>query len=375
MSLPAIIHCDEDAASLPLAGLSLLDRLVVSLHRAGVGSITLVRGQKPQTPKAGSVLLRRTAAMGIVFKEVDRLPECSGPALMLSSCLLAHASDLKRVLDQGGRLATGEGDPLPVALLSAVSSSWEDELNSMPLVKAGKPAIPVTDMDSARRAEKLLWRSLTSSSDGTVDRYFNRPVGRVFSKMLVHTPISPNQVSVVATILGLISAWLFSRGHGEQAFWGALLLQFSAVIDCVDGDLARVMYKESTLGKWLDIGGDQVVHLGLFAGIGLGLAEAGSSAPVLALAGSAVAGVVISFMVVVRGLTQPEDQRNTRLQKMIDATTNRDFSVLLIILVLVGRLEWFLWMTAIGVHVFWVLALGVQVMGRPSPGKAGDLSP
>jgi hypothetical protein len=57
------------------------------------------------------------------------------------------------------------------------------------------------------------------------------------------------------------------------------------------------------------------------------------------------------------------------LQKLIDATTNRDFSVLLILLALLARLEWFLWMTAIGVHVFWMAALAVQVAGHSAAGR------
>jgi hypothetical protein len=67
------------------------------------------------------------------------------------------------------------------------------------------------------------------------------------------------------------------------------------------------------------------------------------------------------------GRTQLESRRNARLQKLIDATTNRDFSVLLIILALLGKLPWFLWMTAIGVHVFWLAALGVQLMSEAEP--------
>jgi len=146
-----------------------------------------------------------------------------------------------------------------------------------------------------------------------------------------------------------------------------LVLQLSAIVDCVDGDLARVLFKESPLGKWLDIVGDQIVHIGVFVCIGVGLYRAGSTLPVLPLATSAAIGVVISFAVVMRGLMQQEAQRNSRLQRLIDATTNRDFSVLLIFLALVNKLAWFLWMAAIGVHVFWMLALGIQLVGQPAP--------
>ena len=140
----------------------------------------------------------------------------------------------------------------------------------------------------------------------------------------------------------------------------------SAIVDCVDGDLARVLFKESRMGKWLDIVGDQVVHFSVFVSIGVGLYRAPyrEPCPVLLLAASAAIGVVISFAVVVaHGLLQPEDQRSTRLQKLVDATTNRDFSVLLIFLAVVGKLAWFLWMSAIrGADVYWLLALSVQLV-------------
>jgi hypothetical protein len=98
--------------------------------------------------------------------------------------------------------------------------------------------------------------------------------------------------------------------------------------------------------------------------LGVGLWRAGTEAPVLALAASAGVGVVISFAVVLRGLLNPELQKNTALQKLIDATTNRDFSVLLLALACVDRLAWFLWLAAFGVHAFWMIALSLQIKGR-----------
>ena len=161
----------------------------------------------------------------------------------------------------------------------------------------------------------------------------------------------------------------FGLGTRAEAILGAALLQLSAIIDCVDGDVARVVFKESPLGKWLDIVGDQVVHIGVFVAIGIGLWRAGVEAPVLALAASAGVGVIISFAVVLRSLLNPELQKNTALQRLIDATTNRDFSVLLLALALVDRLVWFLWLAAFGVHVFWMVALSLQLRRTPDSVK------
>lgn len=366
MNLPAVIFCEENSASRRVAGLCVLDRLLVAAHRVGATNITVVSAQAlPQC--------KRASALGIAFQTVTQPPESTGPMLVLSTDALVQTADLKRVIEQRGRLAKPDGTLLPVGVLDSLSAApLDSQLARVPAVTVTGVAELVRDSASAANATRQLWASLTSSADGLVDKYFNRPVGRVlFSKLLIHTPISPNQVSVAATLIGLLSAACFAEGSAKAAIWAATLLQLSAIVDCVDGDLARVLFKESPLGKWLDIVGDQVVHIGVFVCIGIGLYRAGSTAPVLPLAASAAIGVVISFLIVMRGLMQPESQRNSRLQKLIDATTNRDFSVLLLILAFVGKLEWFLWLTAIGVHVFWVLALSLQ-FNRPTPADAKE---
>jgi 1L-myo-inositol 1-phosphate cytidylyltransferase / CDP-L-myo-inositol myo-inositolphosphotransferase len=197
-----------------------------------------------------------------------------------------------------------------------------------------------------------------------VNRYFNRPVGRILSKLLVHTAVTPNQVSVLSVIIGLISAALFAVGTAGTALAGALCLQLSAIVDCVDGDLARALFKQSRLGKWLDIGGDQVVHIAVFLGLGYGLSRSGSAAPVVGLGIAAAVGVGLSFAVILQTLRRPALRGQNRVQKLIDATTNRDFSVLLILFALGGVLEWFLWLAAIGSHVFWIVALTLQIQER-----------
>jgi phosphatidylglycerophosphate synthase len=288
--------------------------------------------------------------------------------LMLNaeSHVLVQAGDARRVMERQGRLGARDGTPLPFGVVTAAPGAWPPVLDHLPTVEAEGVAQAIMDRDDVVAGTGALWASLQSNADGLVDRWFNRPVGRWLSKLLVHTPVSPNKVSIAATLLGLLSAGLFAVGHSTAGLWGAIVLQFSAIVDCVDGDLARMLFKESRLGKWLDIIGDQVVHVALFVSIGVGLWRTGVDAPVLAMALSAGLGVILSFLVVLRGLRQRAGQ-NSRLQKLMDATTNRDFSVLLLILAAVSRLEWFLWMAAIGVHVFWMTALVVQLRDAAAP--------
>jgi len=360
MAMPILILAEPASVELQVAGLALLDRLAVSAHRAAGGPVTLVC-PVPVPP------LKRAKALGIPVKVVTKRPAMEEATLVMAWQAFAQVGDLQRMVTARGRLCRADGRPLPAGVLEEDFTHLDKALDRLDAVTAQGVAEYVDCPVAARRAGGRLWASLTSSSDGVVDRYVNRPVGRLLSKALVGTVVSPNQVSVVATLMGVASGWLLAQGEFALSLWGVALLQASAVVDCVDGDLARAAYKESRFGRWLDLGGDQVVHVAIFAGLTVGLLRAGVEAPILALGVSAVVGVVISFLVVLRGLLRPQLLQNTPLQRLIDATTNRDFSVLLLLLAAAGRLEWFLWLTAVGVHVFWLTALVLQLKGNPSP--------
>lgn len=336
---PAVLVVDARTGSLEIAGLSVLDRLVVTAHRAGCAPIFLV-GESP-------LRLARAEALGVDLtpvRDVSAFEETREPMLWIEGSVLVEVRDLENVVGMNGQLISADSGPLPVRMTVA---------EPKPII-AGPVAMLISDAASAAEAERKFWASLTSSADGLVDRFFNRPLGRPLSKLLVRTPISPNQVSVVSILIGLASAGLFAWGNFLA---GAVVFQLCAIIDCVDGDLARALFKQSRLGKWLDLGGDQIVHVSVFAAIGLGVARLDPTIPARALGASAALGVLLCFAVIVRALRQPSSQRSPLLNKLLDATANRDFSVLLLFLALVGRMDLFLWMAGIGIHVFWIALL------------------
>lgn len=349
-----MVVADVAGSESEIAALTVLDRLVVSLSRAGVARVIVV-GERPRR-------LARATALGLPVEHAVRVPFLAEAVLVATGNVLVGVADVKAVLEQRGRLVTREGGRLPLGVVGGLGEDWIARLDLAPGIVAGDLAVAVSP-EAGAEIERAYWASLTSSSDGWVDRHFNRPVGRLLSRRLVRTRISPNQVSVTAILTGLVAAVLFGLGGWGMGLAGALVLQLSAVLDCVDGDLARALCKQSALGKWLDIVGDQVVHIGVFLGIGVGLWRSGSTAPVVVLGIVAAAGVVVSFLVVLRALVNPGLRGASRLQRLIDATTNRDFSVLLILFALFGILDRFLWLAAVGAHVFWLVAAGVQFWG------------
>ena len=348
----------DPACHRALAGLSVLDRQIIAAHRAGAAGITVVHAGDAPVPT-------RARELGIEFELVREVPQFRSATLLLAGNLAVQAEDLRRVLAECGRLQDPEKTPLPCGVAAAWSGEIEGSLPDGPRVTASGVARLVKDDLSAAQVEDDLWDTMGLDSDSLMDRNFNRPLGRPLSRLLIHTRISPNVISVMATLIGMVAAWCFSRGTHESMILGAMVLQISAVADCVDGDLARMMHKETAAGKWLDFAGGQLVHLCLFAGMGAGLYQLNDrTGPALWLGLAVVVGMLIAFVMVLRAKLKPT--RHPRLQSLIQKTAHRDFTLVLLALAIVNRVEWFLWAAVIGVNGFWLLALYWQRQGRAS---------
>ena len=231
----------------------------------------------------------------------------------------------------------------------------------------------VRDAADVQAAEKKLFSSLKGEFEGFVDRFFNRKVSRWFTRIFLAAGLSPNAITILATLVGLVAAAGFGVGTYSAGIMAAFLFQLAAIIDCCDGEVARLTFTESPFGAWLDIAMDNVVHMAIFAGIAVGsyLRVAGGDGAwvPLALGSAAVLGNGLSFWLVTRAQKiKSASGWKTPVQAawsdfMLKNVASRDFSVLVLIFAVIGKLDWFLWMAAIGFVVFSLLMLWVV---RPS---------
>ena len=81
--------------------------------------------------------------------------------------------------------------------------------------------------------------------EGFVSRYLNRRFSRPIARALVHTPVTPNQVSFLAFLMAAAAAALF---YYDLNIWAGVLVQASSIVDGVDGDLARAKNMASKFG-------------------------------------------------------------------------------------------------------------------------------
>lgn len=93
--------------------------------------------------------------------------------------------------------------------------------------------------------------------DGLLAALFYRKISRIITSKLVSTPLTPNQVTVMSIVLGLLSSALIAAGNYPLEILGVIVLQISLLLDVVDGDLARAKDMKSAWGHNLDILSDR----------------------------------------------------------------------------------------------------------------------
>jgi hypothetical protein len=104
-------------------------------------------------------------------------------------------------------------------------------------------------------------------TENFVDKIFYRPIGFRMARLLLHTRITPNMVTVASIFVGASAGYFFHYQDTIYNVCGILLLIFANMLDCTDGQLARLSGKKSAIGRILDgFAGDIwfiVIYVGL----------------------------------------------------------------------------------------------------------------
>jgi phosphatidylglycerophosphate synthase len=304
-----------DAAALPLAGTdvcgrTLAVRAMVAALRSGASSILA-----PAVLRDAAVedALRRMPALAAALRWLDAgsAPPADGSArwLLLPASSLVHVRTLEGLLADPARQpavlteSTAGAAPVAVATTPPPAALWSELAAGRPVGPAlthwlagarsraaSGPWADARDADGLARAEAALEAALAIPADSSVDRLLHRRCSRWITRVLVHTPLAPNHVSVASLLIGLAAVWCFWRATPASAVAGVVLYALACIVDHADGELARLTFQESAFGAALDWTIDTVVHAGLVLGIGL---TAGGPAMV-AMGAVGAAGVTLS---------------------------------------------------------------------------------
>lgn len=244
--------------------------------------------------------------------------------------------------------------------------------------------------ESLKHAEKILFRSLRKETDGFISRNVNRRISGLISRLLVRTPLTPNQITWSALVIGLFSGFLISRGTYWDVALGGLIFQFASIYDGCDGEIAKLKLASSKLGEWLDTVCDNITYVAFFLGVAAGVHRQGLTtlAPVGFLMGFGIlmtlgsmyfhlarntnSGSLVTVQKdIASGLETGEQGFLIRAVGRLKFMMKRDFFALFFMaLCLMNRLDWILILAAVGANLTWIVFLSVKRDLAPATVKA-----
>lgn len=389
----------------------MLERLLLTLHRAGVRRFVLVgypetheleRLTKRQARLAGLVEVREDSGAqspGVLVARFAR--ELGKPFLFLSGNQVFSPSVVEylyRQADEAGatrpavvRLALADGRQ--AAILAYVrgplaagaqpsASEWLDELRAAGQVEQVAPPDEhywqaLTSSAAWAEAERTINRSLYKPTDNVLAR-LNRKFSIPISRLLVPLGVSANAVTLVTLLLSIASGVAFARGTYNWMVLGGFLAWFTSMLDGSDGEVARLTYTESDFGCWLEATCDHLFYIIVFAGIAYGLYDLTDDPVYLYTGGLFEFGAIVSFWVlahqrktttrpgaassyVVRWRQRLEAHRSNLFYRIAlrygELTRRSTLPYVIFFFSLLGELNFLLFMCTLGANLVWALSL------------------
>lgn len=276
MKFDAIVLAASPHANTVLLGLTLVERAKRVVTRAGAERVFVVDGNEAEL-----AAWARDGGYGsdralVILRGGDQLVHHP-----LLKALLAGSADRRIVVGPDGTYGgcmwlAGDDARDAIAIITRSSVDADRVLYerfapaSERLIHGDIARHPATTPDERRAAVKMLLRILTKADeDSPVSKYIYRPVSKPLTRLLLHTSITPNQVTVIVGIIGLVGCFLTALPGQAMLIWGAALVFASGILDGCDGEIARLKITSSPLGAWLDTIVDEVTSVAYFVAIGI----------------------------------------------------------------------------------------------------------
>ena len=235
----------------------------------------------------------RSASAALVGKQTDSADTLVRASQVVSASSSSHKpTEANRVFAGAIRLSKKQSAEITNALEAAIARNAKGHALDLLLVALVRATIRVDAVelveapfarseDAAVRAETskaiskikipmLRLKLANRANDGFFSVFFLRRVSKLLTWAAVKIGATPNQVTIASFAIGLYAAFLFAQGDTWSLIGGAILLQVSIIVDCVDGEIARYTRKFSELGAWLDAITDRVKEYAVFLGLAYG---------------------------------------------------------------------------------------------------------
>ena len=346
-------------------GKSLLERNLELCARAGICRFFIACDGAPRENVERAMVSFRGRAEVTVLDSSDAASrhrsglEDGAPCVAFEGNLIFTGEQLNRLIAQYAsgparvvRLASTGGDVHAGLAVGTVSDLFNPLAapcaatslgGLLPFALDGRP----DDPSEGERRIGVTLRHETAWKDGFLAHHLDRRVSWLLALRLARTGVTPNQVTLMNTALGLSAAAMIAVGGYWPPLVGAILLLASVTIDGVDGELARMKLGESDFGGKLDAVTDAIANFAMFVGVAMAAYKLGGPL-YLKLFALFVIGCACSATTaywVYR--TRAADSRS-----LLEKLTSRDFVYVIIPFALLGRMDLMMWTAVIGSFAF-----------------------
>jgi len=265
MELDAVVLFDALSQQL-VAGLTAGERAVRVARRAGATRVLVVDRVRDQLAawrgarrcpllvlRADQLVHPPLVTPMIAAAPADGLAIAVGPDGAYAGALLATGEHAGRAIEA---LARGDGDGAIAAAATLRVPHGEIARH------------PIATPDERRAAHRLLYRILIKPQDNAITRTLYRPISSPLTRLLVWTPITPNQISYLVAAIVALGCWLTASASTARVIAGTAVILAAAYLDCCDGEIARLKLRSSRFGAWLDTIIDELSSVGYMAALG-----------------------------------------------------------------------------------------------------------
>lgn len=103
-----------------------------------------------------------------------------------------------------------------------------------------------------------------------IDIILYRPLAFILVISVYNTKIKPDHLTLAAMVMGILGGCFYSFGSNSGCIIGAMFYLLFNILDCSDGQLARIKRNGTPVGRLLDGVADYIAAIAIYSGIAIG---------------------------------------------------------------------------------------------------------